>query len=113
MLDKSRKLKTEAIIASITGPIFTGIGLHLLRKEDDISISGNGGWISVSTSPSSSRVFGAILTSAGAVATISILPLFISSAKMKKKADLILVNESTSLLQSRINIQGVGIRLNF
>lgn len=113
LLYQSQKLKTEAIVAAATGPLLTGIGIYLLSKESSISISGSGGWISVSENNSPNRVYGTILATVGTLTTISIVPLLVKSSKAKTQAMLLVSDQSTTLFRSRIAVPSLGLQIRF
>jgi hypothetical protein len=111
LLDQSRKLKTQAIIASVTGPLMAGVGFYMLSRESSVSLSGSGGYMSVRENTSANRMFGTILAGVGCATTITILPLIIRSAKAKKQANLILSNQSTGFLKLRKPVPSLGLRI--
>jgi hypothetical protein len=111
LMDRSRKLKTDAIVALATGPLLTGIGVHLLSKESSTVLVGSGNWIGVRENDSPNRVYGTILAGVGGLTSLTIVPLFIKSAKAKRKANLLVSDQSTSFLNSKIFVPSLGLQI--
>ena len=108
LLDKSKQQKTKAYVALIGGPVLTASGLLLFNREPSVVVAGNG-WIQVRDSPSGTA--GSIIAAAGVITTLTSIPLFISSARSKREAQLLLKEESTSFLNKQISIPGLTLRV--
>ena len=110
LLDKSKSLKTKAVIALTAGPVLTGIGAYIASKNGPTINFTGGGYVTVRNSNGS--VIGGSIGALGIITTLSSIPLFISSAKAKREAALILKNEPTGLLNKKISVPGLSLRVS-
>lgn len=110
LLHKSHQQKIKGRIALIGGPALTAAGILLFKREPSVVVGGNG-WLEVRNSPSAT--IGSVIAAAGVITTLSSIPLFISSARNKREAKLLLKEESTSFLNKQIRIPGIALRIEF
>jgi hypothetical protein len=106
LLYHAKKQKSKAIGALIVGPIVTGFGIYLSNK-DPYTISQSGS--SITIRENKTVVIGKVIGTTGILTTLTSIPLFILAGKAKREAKLVLSDQSTSLLRSRIDIPSVGI----
>jgi hypothetical protein len=108
LLDHAKKQKSKAIGALIVGPILTGLGVYLGNK-DAYSISQSGGYITFRERQT--VVIGKVIGTTGILTTLTSIPLFIFAGKAKREAKLILTEQSSSFLSSRIAVPSLGIQV--
>lgn len=103
-LYKSKKDKKLAIGSVVLGPLITATGLAIMNKGGAYTIPG-------STQESNNDFTGRIIAGGGLTMIASGIMLFISSHNSKKKAQLLLSNQSVGLLNQ--TIQSAGISFTF
>lgn len=109
-LDKAKSQKTKAIVTLSSGPVLTALGIFIASNHGpELGTAGGG---SYSVQNSEVGTIGGIIGVAGIAATLSSIHFFISSAKFKKKANLVLTDQSTSFLGKAIIVPGIGIKIN-
>jgi len=106
LLYHAKKQKSKAIGALIVGPIVTGFGIYLSNK-DPYTISQSGS--SITIRENKTVVIGKVIGTTGILTTLTSIPLFILAGKAKREAKLVLSDQSTSLLRSRIAVPSLGI----
>ncbi len=108
LLYQSKQQKIKGIVALITGPVITIVGLHIINKNHYVSSNGS----STTTGYGDGATIGYLISSAGILTTISSRVFFASSAKLKKRAMLVLANEPTGFMKHNGNVQGIGIQIS-
>jgi hypothetical protein len=83
LLYKSKQEKTKGIVALIAGPVMTAFGLHLIKKNHFVIINGS----SMSSGYNDGATVGYIISTTGIVTSLSSIAFFISSGRLKKRAD--------------------------
>lgn len=109
LLDKSKKEKTKGFIALGGRLGLSAIGIHLLKKDPN-TITSNGTGLVVSESDN--HLWGGVFLGIGVATTLSSPFFFIRSGRFKRKAKLLLSDESTSFLNQKLSIPSVGIQIN-
>ena len=110
LLEKSKSQKTKAIIAVISGPVLTGFGAYIASKSrPSLSFTG-GGYVTIRKS--TGEIAGACIGAFGVITTLTSIPLFISSARAKREAALVLREETTSFLNKKISVPGISLRIS-
>ncbi|HJW18037.1 MAG TPA: hypothetical protein VJ499_12985 [Flavisolibacter sp.] len=108
LLYHAKKQKSKAIGALIIGPIVTAFGIYVSNKDPyTISQSGN----SMTIRENKTVVIGKVIGTTGILTTLTSIPLFILAGKAKREAKLVLSDQSTSMLRSRITIPSFGIQI--
>lgn len=102
LLFRSQQTRSKAIGAAIAGPVLTGVGLYLLHQEQATD------W----RRESSTKMYGAVVSSIGFLVSVSSIPLFIAAGKSKHEAMLLLKAGSTAVVHHRL-IPEAGLQLNF
>ncbi len=110
LLDRSKKENVRGFVTLGCGLVFSGVGLHLIKKEQYVFTPNSTGW---SVSRSDNYIWGKTLLVLGTASAITSPFLFIHAGKLKRKAKLMLSDESTSLLNKKLSIPSVGIQVPF
>lgn len=111
LLKRSKAGKRSGWITLGAGPLIVAVGAHYIRK-DPYTMSGNsaGGW---TISESESHQVGSALVALGVGVTLCSPYFFIRAGQLKKKARLILSDESTGFVNHSKTFTGLGIQINF
>jgi hypothetical protein len=108
LLYHAKKQKSKAIGALIIGPIVTAFGIYVSNK-DPYTISQSGS--SMTIRENKTVVIGKVIGTTGILTTLTSIPLFILAGKAKREAKLVLSDQSTSFLRSRITVPSFGIQI--
>lgn len=109
-LDKSKDQKKKAFIALSAGPVLTGIGIYIVNKSGPKLIPAGGGFYAVRSS--NGELIGGLIGATGILTTASSIPLFISSTKYKKKAALLLTDQTTSYTTLKIFVPSFTVAIS-
>lgn len=110
-LDKSKKQKTQAIIAVTAGPVLTVIGAYIASKGGPTITGSSGGYLTIGNNDTKG-VIGTSIGAFGVLTTLSSIPLFIASSKNKKQAALLLKDQPTSFLNRIIRVPSLTLKLS-
>jgi hypothetical protein len=105
---KSKQQKTKGFIALIGGPAITAAGIMVSRNLERSRFTGFP--VSSTTAKWDIGNYVAVL---GVITTLSSVPLFLSSAKYKRAANLLLTNQGTTFLDKKIPVPGISLRISF
>ena len=108
LLYQSKQQKTKGIVALVSGPVITAVGLHIINKNHYAYSNGS----SVTTGYNDGATIGYIISSTGILTTLSSLVLFGSSSKLKKRARLVLADEPVGFGINSARAQGIGLQIS-
>jgi uncharacterized membrane-anchored protein YitT (DUF2179 family) len=109
LLERADKEKTKGIIALISGPVLTGVGVYIISKHASDSRGALPGAFNGSGTYAGS--IGTAIGVTGVLTTLLSIPLFMSASNAKKEARLIFTEQSTGCTFRKIAIRAVGLQL--
>lgn len=77
---RSKQQKIKGLVALASGPLITATGIYIHNQSSN----------------KTANDLGSIVTAAGIITTLSSIPFFISSGRLKRQAQILLKNESVS-----------------
>jgi hypothetical protein len=111
LLKRSKAYKRNGWITLGAGPVIVAIGRYYVQK-DPYTMNGNstGGW---TISESESHKVGRALVALGVGVGLCSPYFFIRAGQLKKKARLVLSDESTGFVNHQKTFPGIGIQIGF
>jgi hypothetical protein len=110
LLDRSKKDRTEGVIALGGGIALSAIGIHLMQKDPyTTTLTAS----SLTVRRSDNYIWGASLLALGVTSALSSPFFFLRAGRLKHKARLMMSDESTSFLNTKIFVPSFALKISF